>query len=91
MTILDIQKHAPEQSRFVRSHTLACVENKELAEAIEQLPALERLVLALLYVEELSIVETALVIDATIADVLAAHSSSTVLLQAFLPRQSDAS
>ena len=89
MELLDIEQTLPSSPRLLQFDLFGGVERREVAEAIKHLPAQERLALALLYVEELTLIEAALVLDMTVSDVLAAHSSATVLIQAILARQSD--
>ena len=60
---------------------LPAADRTRLTSAIELLPQRERLVLALFYVEELTVLEAAAVLDLGIRDVLLYHAGAMTLLR----------
>lgn len=85
MEVLETTNHA-SSPLLPRPEFFADTRPDHLVKAVALLPAKERCLLSLLYVEGLTLIETALVLDSTVTAVWHQHSDACLLLREALSR-----
>lgn len=88
MAVLDAQTGSvsavPTVSLSSLEGSLSRLEVSSVAATLALLPEHDQLLLAMLYVEGLSLPETALVLDMTLADVLSQHAVAVTMLRGLM-------
>ena len=84
MAALEVPTRASDVFPSLELGTLPVAERAKLAAALEILPPNDQLLLAMFYIEDLTLAEVALALDMTASDVLAQHAVAMIMIRGLL-------